>query len=272
MKKGKIWIVGAGPGSSDLLTIKALNRIQNADVLLTDALVSEEVRSLFPQEAIVVEVGKRSGDGRNPVLRQDYIHDQMLMYYLLGYQVVRLKSGDPMVYGRGVEEIRYLLESGLDFELIPGISAGMAAANEFWIPLTERGKASGIHFHSAVKVGGKKSELDQIIKEIENNDSVVIYMGLEHLRDMALELNKRLSTDTNINVISKVSYKESKVLSGNTKFFAKISEDDLPESPAVIILGNHTKIPRAENAHVQEKTPISRKIKNLLKQPFLNLF
>ena len=154
MKQGKIWIVGAGPGAADLLTIKALRSIENADVILSDALITDEVRSLFPKKAIILDVGKRSGDGINPVTRQELIHDQMLMYYLLGYQVVRLKSGDPMVYGRGVEEIRFLMESDIDFELVPGISAGMAAANEYWIPLTERGKSSGIHFHSAVKVGG----------------------------------------------------------------------------------------------------------------------
>ena len=272
MKKGKIWIVGAGPGAADLLTIKALRSIQNADVILYDALITDEVREMFPEKAILINVGKRSGDGKNPVSRQEYIHDQLLMYYLLGSQVVRLKSGDPMVYGRGVEEIRYLLETGLDFELIPGISAAMAASNEFWIPLTERGKSSGIHFHSAVKVGGEKSTLNGIIKEIENNDTVVIYMGLEQLNAMAQELNQKLSKETNINVVSKVSYQASDVLSGNTRFFSKIKKEDLPESPAVIILGNHTQIPGTQNVLAKEKYPISRKVKNFIKQPFLNLF
>ena len=272
MNKGKIWIVGAGPGAADLLTIKALRSIQNADVILSDALITDEVRALFPEKAIVIDVGKRSGDGKNPISRQQYIHDQMLMYYLLGSQVVRLKSGDPMVYGRGVEEIRFLLQSGLDFELIPGISAGMAAANEFWIPLTERGKASGIHFHSAIKVGGKKNDLDEIIREIENDDTVVIYMGLDHLKNMAFELNRRLSKETNINVVSKVSYQNSDVLSGNTQFFSKIDKADLPASPAVIILGNHTEIPSINGKAEQESVPVSKKILQLLKQPFLNIF
>lgn len=272
MKNGKIWIVGAGPGDADLLTIKALRSIQNADVILYDALITDEVRALFPDKAILIDVGKRSGDGKNPVSRQEHIHEQMLMYYLLGSQVVRLKSGDPMVYGRGVEEIRFLLETGLEFELIPGISAAMAAANEFWIPLTERGKSSGIHFHSAVKVGGKKSALNEIIQEIENDDTVVIYMGLEHLKDMADELHQKLSKETNINVISKVSYKDSDVISGNTKFFSKIKNNELPASPAVIVLGNHTQIPGKPERSEKGKIAISTRIKSFIKQPFLNLF
>ncbi|BAX79184.1 uroporphyrinogen-III C-methyltransferase [Labilibaculum antarcticum] len=272
MKNGKIWIVGAGPGAADLLTIKALRSIQNADVILYDALITDEVRALFPNKAILIDVGKRSGDGKNPVTRQEYIHDQMLMYYLLGSEVVRLKSGDPMVYGRGVEEIRFLLETGLEFELIPGISAAMAASNEFWIPLTERGKSSGIHFHSAVKVGGKKSALNEIIREIENDDTVVIYMGLEHLKGMADELHRRLSKETNINVISKVSYKDSDVISGNTKFFSKIKNHELPASPAVIVLGNHTQIPRKSESSEKGKVAISTRIKSFARQAFLNLF
>jgi len=272
MKNGKIWIVGAGPGDVDLLTVKALRSIQNAEVILYDALITKEVQALFPDNAILIDVGKRSGDGKNPVSRQEHIHNQMLMYYLLGSQVVRLKSGDPMVYGRGVEEIRFLLETGLDFELIPGISAAMAAANEFWIPLTERGKSSGIHFHSAVKVGGKKSALNEIIREIENDDTVVIYMGLEHLKDMADELHQKLSKETNINVISKVSYKDSDVISGNTKFFSKIKNSELPASPAVIVLGNHTQIPEKAEQRENGKIAISTRIKSFIKQPFLNLF
>ncbi|MDM8160472.1 uroporphyrinogen-III C-methyltransferase [Labilibaculum sp. K2S] len=272
MKNGKIWIVGAGPGAADLLTIKALRSIQNADVILYDALITDEVQALFPNKAILINVGKRSGDGKNPVSRQEYIHDQMLMYYLLSSEVVRLKSGDPMVYGRGVEEIRFLLEAGLEFELIPGISAAMAASSEFWIPLTERGKSSGIHFHSAVKVGGEKSALNEIIREIENDDTVVIYMGLEHLKDMANELHKKLSKETNINVISKVSYTDSDAISGNTKFFSQIKNSELPASPAVIVLGNHTQIPGSREVSLRGKVAVSSRIKNFIRQPFLNLF
>lgn len=272
MKKGKIWIVGAGPGAADLLTIKALRCIQNAGVILYDALITDEVQALFPNKAILIDVGKRSGDGKNPINRQEYIHNQMLMYYLLGSQVVRLKSGDPMVYGRGVEEIRFLLKTDLEFELIPGISAAMAASNEFWIPLTERGKSSNIHFHSAVKIGGKKSALNEIIHEIENNDTVVIYMGLELLKTMADELHRKLSKETNINVISKVSYKNSTTISGNTKFFSKIKNSELPDSPAVIVLGNHTQIPGKSEQTNKGKVAISTRIKSFIKQPFLNFF
>jgi uroporphyrin-III C-methyltransferase len=272
MSTGKIWIVGAGPGASDLLTLRALKVIESADVILTDALITKDVRNLFPEKAKVIEVGKRSGDGTNPVTRQQYIHNQMILYYSLGYQVVRLKSGDPMVYGRGVEEIRFLLESELDFELIPGISAGMAAANEFWVPLTERGKASGIHFHSAVKVGGKKNELDGIVQQIENNDTVVIYMGLEKLNKMAAELNQRLSKETHINVVSKVSYGDSEILSGNTQFFSTIEASELPVSPAVIILGNHTQVPAKKPKHRIDKASIKSKFKKLITQSFLIIF
>ncbi len=105
-----------------------------------------------------------------------------------------------------------------------------------------------------------------------SDDTVVIYMGLEQLNSMADELNKRLSKETNINVVSKVSYQSSDVVSGNTRFFSKIKKEDLPESPAVIILGNHTQIPGTKNVLTKERYPISKKIKSFIKQPFLNLF
>lgn len=272
MKKGKIWIVGAGPGAADLLTIKALRSIQNADVILYDALLSDEVRELFPKKTIAIDVGKRSGDGKNPIARQDNIHEQLLAYSLLGYQVVRLKCGDPMVYGRGAEEVSYLLQSGLDFEMIPGISAGIAAASEFLIPLTERGKSSAIHFHSAIKLGGKKSGLNNIIREIENDDTVVIYMGLEQLKPIAKELNSKLSKETNINVLSKISYPNAKQLSGNTQFFSKIKDDELPESPALIVLGNHSTSLNQQVTFNKKKKPVSQKIKQLFQKSYLNIW
>lgn len=272
MNQGKIWIVGAGPGAADLLTIRALKTLEKADVILYDALVTPEVKDLFPKKSILINVGKRAGDGKNPVERQENIHNQMLLYYHLGYQVVRIKSGDPMVYGRGAEEIRFLLEAELEFELVPGISAAMAASNEYWIPLTERGKSSSIHFHSAVKVGGEKSELDEIIREIENDDTVVIYMGLDRLKELSVELNRKLSKETNINVVSRVSYNNSSNLSGNTRFFSSIDKSKLPDSPAVIILGNHTQVISQNKRKEDNRNSIKYRLKNLITQPLLNMF
>ncbi len=135
---GFVSLVGAGPGAPDLLTVRALRALQAAEVILPDALLEPGFEALYPAGAIVIPVGKRCGKASTP---QEVIHELLIRHALTGKRVVRLKGGDPLLYGRGGEEAQALSEAGIPFEFIPGVSAIFGAAAATGIPLTHRGVA-----------------------------------------------------------------------------------------------------------------------------------
>lgn len=133
---GFVTLVGAGPGAPDLLTLRALRALQEAEVILPDALLEPGFEALYPEGAVVIPVGKRCGRDSTP---QEAIHALLVRHALAGKRVVRLKGGDPLLYGRGGEEAQALAEAGLPFAFIPGVSALFGAASATGIPLTHRG-------------------------------------------------------------------------------------------------------------------------------------
>jgi uroporphyrin-III C-methyltransferase len=133
--RGKVLLVGAGPGDPELLTLKAAKALKNADVVLHDELVGQEILNLVPRTAEVHNVGKRGGQKSTP---QDQINALMVQFALLGLQVVRLKGGDPLIFGRAGEEMEALRRAGIEVEIIPGITAALSAAAAAQIPLTHR--------------------------------------------------------------------------------------------------------------------------------------
>src|SRR5581483_3849934 len=135
MQAGKVYLVGAGPGDPDLLTMKAAKVLRSAEVVLHDELVSPEILSLLPARAKIVNVGKRCGRLSTP---QDEIHRLLLEHALMGLQVVRLKGGDPFIFGRGGEELEGLRQAGIEVEVVPGITAALGAAAGVQGPLTHR--------------------------------------------------------------------------------------------------------------------------------------
>jgi uroporphyrin-III C-methyltransferase len=138
---GKVYLVGAGPGDPELLTFKAWRILNSADVILHDELVSEEILALIPAKAIVHNVGKRARRSSTP---QAEINAHLVRYGWMGLRVVRLKGGDPLIFGRAGEEMEALRTAGIDFEVVPGVSAGLAAAASSQIPLTHRQIASSL--------------------------------------------------------------------------------------------------------------------------------
>ncbi len=141
--KGKVYLVGAGPGDPELLTLKAFRVLQTADVVLHDELVAPEVLKLISQTACVHNVGKRCGRKR---VAQEEINWLMVAFANSGFNVVRLKGGDPLVFGRVGEEMQVLRDAGIDFEVIPGITAALGAAAVAQVPLTRRGISSALVF------------------------------------------------------------------------------------------------------------------------------
>ena len=173
VKAGKVTLVGAGPGDPELLTLKALKALQSADVILFDNLVSEDVLDLARREAQCICVGKRGG---RPSCRQDDINALMVKFAKQGKHVVRLKSGDPMIFGRAGEEISILENAGLAVNVVPGITAACAAASRLGVSLTHRDHAQSVKYITAHSRKGELPDLDWASCADETN-TLMIYMG-----------------------------------------------------------------------------------------------
>lgn len=175
---GTVYLVGAGPGDPDLLTVKAHRLLREASVVVYDRLVSEQVLALVPQGIARLYVGKTAG---THVVPQHEINELVASLALAGRDVVRLKGGDPFVFGRGGEEALYLHERGVPFEVVPGITAAVACAAYAGIPVTHRGIASGVHLLTGHCRGTLPLELDWHALA-DPQTTLVVYMGLANLR------------------------------------------------------------------------------------------
>lgn len=168
---GKVFLVGAGPGDPELLTLKAAKVLRSADVVLHDELVSPEILRIIPASARLVNVGKRAGKTSTP---QAEINRLLVENALLGLQVVRLKGGDPFIFGRGGEELEALRQAGMEVEIVPGITAALGAAAAIQVPLTHRELSSTLIF-----VTGSSKRSDHVANwpdRIPANATVVVYM------------------------------------------------------------------------------------------------
>ncbi len=183
-KGGRVTLVGAGPGAADLLTLRALKALQTADVILFDDLVSNEVLELARREAKKFTVGKRGGRAS---CRQDDINTMMVRFARQGKHVVRLKSGDPMIFGRGGEEMEQLRAAGISFDVVPGITAANAAAATTKTSLTHRDCAQGVKFITAHSRHGELPDLDWRACA-DSATTLMIYMGARTAPALARKL------------------------------------------------------------------------------------
>jgi len=233
---GKVYIVGAGPGPADLLTVKAHNCIKEADVILYDALISRDVRALFPENAELIFVGKRAGDGVDVTERQNSIHHKIEKHAKQGKVVVRVKSGDPMIFSRGAEETSYLQEKNIPFEVVPGISAFNAASAEFGIPLTDRRGSNSLHLLSGRDVAGKLLSVKQLVSILENRGTAVIYMGTKVLEEIyeALDAVHRECIQTTI--VSRSGRWDAEKFKGTLEEMVSLNSETPVKTPALIYL------------------------------------
>ncbi|QEY63880.1 uroporphyrinogen-III C-methyltransferase [Metapseudomonas lalkuanensis] len=174
---GKVWLVGAGPGDPELLTLKAVKALNQADVVMIDDLVNPAVLEHSPT-ARVVRVGKRGGCRSTP---QEFIHRLMLRYARQGKCVVRLKGGDPCIFGRGGEEAEWLAERGIESELVNGITAGLAGATNCGVPLTLRGISRGVTLVTAHTQDDSSLNWGALA---QSGTTLVVYMGVAKLADI----------------------------------------------------------------------------------------
>ena len=235
-----ISIVGAGPGDPELLTIKALKRIQEADIILHDALVSNEILNLAKPDVQRIYVGKIYQDGQNQTGRQEWINQLIIDLTKKRLKVVRLKSGDPMIFGRGAEEIRFCIENKLNYEVIPGITSALGAASLYGIPLTERGKNSMVLFGTGHYCEGDFCDLDTFVSVLKSGSPIIIYMGLNKLIQLATRLiEQSISGDTSVQILSKVSQSDSTSVKGTLETIAQVIENKKPAMPALVIIGKN---------------------------------
>jgi uroporphyrin-III C-methyltransferase/precorrin-2 dehydrogenase/sirohydrochlorin ferrochelatase/uroporphyrin-III C-methyltransferase len=184
MKKGIVYLVGAGPGDPDLLTVKAHRLLTTADVVVYDRLVSENIINVIPQGVKCIYVGKKTGRHTVP---QDEINELLVTIASSGRNVVRLKGGDPFIFGRGSEEAVYLAQHRITFEIVPGITAASACCAYAGIPLTHRGLAQGVKFISGHGRNDEPLEYDWD-NLADPSTTLVIYMGVANLEEICLRL------------------------------------------------------------------------------------
>jgi uroporphyrin-III C-methyltransferase len=183
---GQVWLVGAGPGDPDLLTVKALKALQGADVVVHDGLVSDEILDLAPAAAQRISVAKRKS---RHSYAQDEINRMLVAFALQGLKVVRLKGGDPFIFGRGGEELEACREAGVECLIVPGVTAALAAGAGAGAPLTHRGLAQAVTFVTGHAAKGEEPDLDWA-SLAKPNQTVVIYMGVSTAAGIARRLTQ----------------------------------------------------------------------------------
>ncbi|WP_167613178.1 uroporphyrinogen-III C-methyltransferase [Maribellus sediminis] len=235
-----ISIVGGGPGDPELLTVKAMKRLQQADVVLYDGLLREEVLDLTTPECEKIFVGKYHSDGQNQEKRQEDIHRWFKFYAEQGKKVVRLKTGDPMIFGRGPEEIRFCVEHQLNYEVIPGVTAALAGSAQFNVPLTERHKACMALFYTGHRTNGTFSDLEALTAVLSTGSPVMIYMGLNKLAELSKALLERgVEASTTVQILSKISQPEEQHYETSLEDVDNFLAENNPQAPTVIIIGEH---------------------------------
>lgn len=234
-QKGFVWLVGAGPGDADLLTIKAYKALQVADVVLFDSLVDDSVLALIPQTTLKEYVGKRSGKHS---MGQPEICKRLVFHALQGRNVVRLKGGDPAVFARTVEETQALSAEQIEYVIVPGITAASGASAYSGIPLTERDCAQSVTFSTA-SLQTPEGEPDwQGLVATSMQQTLVFYMGLGKLSLIAARLFANgMAGDYPIAVIDNACTSKQTIIKGTILTIAALVESKAILGPAIIVCG-----------------------------------
>src|ERR1700712_1056481 len=232
IKEPRITLVGAGPGDADLITLKGVKALQTADVVLYDALVNDELLELAPAHATKVYVGKRSGDHS---YSQDAVNKLMIDYAINYGHVVRLKGGDPFVFGRGFEELDFAASYSIPAEVIPGISSSIGVPGLQQIPVTHRGLSESFWVITGTTMDGKVSS--DLYQAAQTKATIVVLMGLNKLAEITEIFKNEGKHRLPVAVIQSGSTENEKVAIGIINTIVEIVEEKKIKSPALIVIG-----------------------------------
>lgn len=232
----RVTLVGAGPGDPELLTVKAVRAIRSATVLLVDDLVSDAVLRYARRSTRIVQVGKRGGCTSTP---QAFIEKLMAAEALKGERVVRLKGGDPFVFGRGGEEVAHLRALGIEVDVVNGITAGLAAVTSLGVPLTHRDHAHGVIFVTG-HAKEKSSPLDwpTLAAAAAQGLTLVIYMGVSQAGALQEGLLQGLARSTPVAVVQQASLPQQRHAVGTLDDLTGLIAREGLGSPAIIVVGD----------------------------------
>jgi uroporphyrin-III C-methyltransferase len=247
---GRCTLVGAGPGDPELLTLKAVKAIASATVILVDDLVNDAVLEHASPTARIVHVGKRGGCKSTP---QAFIDKLMITAVQEGEQVVRLKGGDPFIFGRGGEEIEHLRAAGIDVEVVNGITSGLAGMSSLGAPLTHREHAHGVVFVTGhAKPGDSGTDWAQLaVTAHQAKLTLVIYMGVSRLEHIRGGLLQGLPAHTPVAIVQHASMPQQREALTTLGEVVKTTAREGMQSPSIIVVGDVVQGARAWGAQAQ---------------------
>ncbi len=249
-QEGKVYIVGAGPGAPDLITVKGLRALRLADAIFFDALVNRDLLLEAGENAEKIFVGKRCGRHE---MDQKEINRRIVAEAMAGKSVVRLKGGDPLLFGRGGEEALACEEAGVEFEIVPGVSSAMGAAGYAGIPLTHRGIASSVAFVTAHEERSQENSRSSLARVAQSVDTLVIFMGGTRLPSIAKQLiDAGRSRLTPVAIISQATTPKQHTIRGSLESIADQAAQGM-ETPVLIIVGEVTNLSAALNWYERQR-------------------
>ncbi len=233
--KGKVWLVGAGPGDIGLMTIKGKQVLERAEVIVYDALVGRGITSMLPKHAQTIYVGKQSG---NHSLAQDKINELLLEKALEGKRVVRLKGGDPFLFGRGGEELELLVKHDIEFEIVPGVTSAISVPAYAGIPVTHREFASELHIITAHRKQGEEENIDYASLVALKNATLVFLMGVSRLKEICEGLiSAGMDERMPATILEKGTTHAQRRVVGNVSDLPQKASDANIGFPGIIIVG-----------------------------------
>ncbi|MCP5072333.1 MAG: uroporphyrinogen-III C-methyltransferase [Rhodobacteraceae bacterium] len=245
----KVFLIGAGPGDPELLTLKAARLLGEATCVVYDRLVSAGIIAMAARDARMIDVGKMPG--RHPVT-QDRINEILAEQAAVGHLVVRLKGGDPLIFGRGSEEAAYLAARGIDVEYVPGITSAQGAASVAGVPLTHRGLAAGVQYVTGHRQSNRVLNLDW--KRLADPDTtLVVYMGVANIGQIAVGLmTEGLPGSTPVMAISQATTASERRMVSTLTGIAADTRDAGLEPPTLFIIGRVVSLYSAQPVAVHE--------------------